>query len=78
MINCAGRNYSILYKCGVKEYLVRVEKSLYAGSRGCVSWGSGVRKYFEVRMRLRHDCVISLWLFIVFFGRVIGEENERA
>ena len=46
MINCAGRKYSILYKCGVKEYLVRVEKSLYAGSRGVCELGKWSKEVF--------------------------------
>ena len=40
--------------------------------------GSCVGEYFEVKRGLRQGCVISLWLFNIFFDRVLRQANERA
>ena len=44
----------------------RVE-SLYEDSRACLRRGKSTRQCFGVRRGLRQECVMSLWLFNVFF-----------
>ena len=43
-----------------------------------MKFGSRVKKYFEVRLESRHECVISQWLFSIFFDRVVRLVKERA
>ena len=37
-----------------------------------------VGEYFEVRRGLRQECVISPWLFNIFFDRVVRQVNDTA
>ena len=39
--------------------------------------GSKAGEYFEVKRDLRESCVISPWLFNIFFGKVVRQTNER-
>ena len=57
----------MLHECGVDGYLIRSMSSLYNGSRACMRLGSRVGEHFEVEKGLRQGCVMSPWLFNVFF-----------
>ena len=37
-----------------------------------------VGEYFEVKMGVEQVCVLSLWLFSVFYNRVVRRANEKA
>ena len=39
---------------------------------------SRVGKYFEESRGLKQGCVMSPWLFNIFFDRVVRQLNERA
>ena len=36
-----------------------------------------MREWFPVNVRLRHGCVMSPWLFIVYMDGVVREVNVR-
>ena len=65
-----------MHECRVYGYMNRSMSTLYDGNRTCVKFGSRVRKYYDLRMRLRQRHVISLWLFNIFFDRVVRLVNE--
>ena len=69
----------MLHEYGVDEYLIRSMNSLYNESRACVRLGSIVGEHFEVRRGLRQGCVMSPWLFNIFFffDKVVRPVNER-
>ena len=64
---CREELWRVMHECGVDGYLIRSMSSLYIGSGACVGLGSRVREHFEVRRWLRQGCVISPWLFNIFF-----------
>ena len=37
----------------------------------CLRWRRGMEEYFEVRRELKHGYVMSPWLFIISFGKVV-------
>ena len=64
---CREALWRVLYECGVDGYLTRSMRSLYNGSRACVRLGSRVREHFEVRRGMGQGCVMSPWLFNIFW-----------
>ena len=64
---CKEALWRVLHECGVDGYLIRSMSSLYNGSRACVRLGSRLGEIFEVRRGLRQGCVMSPWLFNIFF-----------
>ena len=63
----------------IEGYLIKTMNSLYNISRACVRLGSRMGEYFEVKKELRQGCVMSPWLFnIFFFDKVVRQVNERA
>ena len=64
---CRETLWRVLYQCGVNGYLIRSMNSLYNGSTACARLGSRVGKYFEVSWGLRQGCVMSPWVFNIFF-----------
>ena len=67
-----------LHKCGVDGYLIRNMSSLYNEIRSCVRLSSIVGKHFEVKRGLRQGCVMSPWVFNIFFDKVVRQMNEKA
>ena len=70
---CREAMWRVLRECGTDGCLITRLSSLYDGSRACVRLGSKVREYFDVRKGLREWCVISMWLFNIFFDRSLIE-----
>ena len=68
----------MLHEWGVDGYLIRSMSSLYDRGRASVRLGSRVAKYFEVRRGLKEDCLVSRWLFNIFFDIVVRQVNEKA
>ena len=64
--------WRMLDECGGDGCFIRSISSLYNGSRACVTLGSRVGEYFEVRRGLRQKCVMSPWLFKIFFDRLVS------
>ena len=75
---CREALWRVLHECGVDGYLIRSMSSLYNGSRACVRLGSRLGEIFEVRRGLRQGCVMSPWLFNIYFDKVVRQVNERA
>ena len=75
---CREALWRVLHDYGVDGYLIMSVSSLYNGSRACVRLGSRVGENFEVRRGLRQGCVMSLWLFNIFFDKVLRQVNERS
>ena len=75
---CREELRRMMHDCRVDGYLIRRMSNLYNGSRTCVRLGSSVGEYFEVRRKLRQVCVMSSWLFNIFFNGVVRQVNERA
>ena len=64
-------------ECCMNVKLIKSMIILYDGSRAYVSLGSILVEYSEVKRRLIQRCVMSPWLFNIFFDRVIRQVNER-
>ena len=47
-------------------------------SRACVRVGNDVSEWFSFNVELRQVCVMSSWLFNVYFNGVVREVNARA
>ena len=75
---CKEELWRVLRECGVDVHLIRSMSSLYTVSRACVVLGSRVGEMFEVRRWLRQGCVMSTWLFNIFFDKVVRQVNEKA
>ena len=51
--------------------------SFYEAGRACFRVGSELSESFEVKMGLRHGCVMSPWLFNVYMDGVVREVYSR-
>ena len=56
-------------------WLIKAMKNLHNGCRACVGWEGGLGKYTEVERWKRQGCVMSIWLFNVFFDKVRKQMN---
>ena len=50
---------------------------MYVGSKACVRVGNELSEWFPVRVGLRQECVMSLWLFNLYIDGVVREVNAQ-
>ena len=67
----------MLRVCGVGGKLLKSVQNFYIDSRARVRVGNDVIEWFPVNVRLRQDCVMSPWLFIVYMDGVVRQVNVR-
>ena len=59
--------WQILRVYGVGGKLLKAAQSFYVASRACVRVGNDVSAWFPVNVGLRQGCVMSPWLFNVYY-----------
>ena len=69
--------WQMLRVYGVGGKLLKAVLSFYVNSWACVRVGNDVSEWFPVNVRLRQGCVMSSWLFNVYFDGVVLEVNVR-
>ena len=69
--------WEVLKLYGIGGKLLKAVKSFYAGSKACVRVGNDMSEWFQVKVGLRQGCVMSPWLFNLYFDGVVREVNER-
>ena len=69
--------WNVLRIYGVGGKLLRAVQSLYADSRACVRVGNEMSEWFPVKVGLRQGCMMSQWLFNLYFDGVVREVNKR-
>ena len=52
-------------------------QSFYVDSRACVLGVNDVSEWFPVNVGLRHSCVMSPRMFIIYMDGVVREANVR-
>ena len=67
--------WNVLRLNGIGGTLLQGVNSLYVGSKACVRVGNEVSVWFPVRVGLRQECVMSLWLFNLYIDGVVREVN---
>ena len=72
-----GAMWNVLRLYGIGGRLLLGVKNLYVGSKACVRVGNEMSEWFPVRVALRQECLMSLWLFNVYIDGVVREVNAR-
>ena len=69
--------WNVLRLNGIGGRLLRGVKSLYVVSKFCMRVENEVSEWFPVRVELRQECVMLLWLFHLYIDGEVREVNVR-
>ena len=61
----------------VKGKLLKAVHCFYVDCMACILVKIVVSEWFLINVQLRHDCVMSSWLFLLYMDDVVCELNAR-